>query len=157
MSISLVTFSVYSTLSNFTTGMTLVTKRCEFWKDICVTGCNDSGKCDISNVSVWVKWALNKQDFESLLWQGSRLHYHWAAPHPCKGQCPGHLPVTNVKRNMLYIYSQHCLRSKYSRSFSKRFLLKCKVWMTCEKYLIRVVFTTHAQPVLFIWHCSNSA
>lgn len=47
--------------------MTPVTKRCEFWKGVCVTGCNDSEKCDISNVTVCEKWALNEQDFESAL------------------------------------------------------------------------------------------
>lgn len=85
LSISLVTFSVYSSISNFTTRMASVTKKCEFWEDICVTVCNDS------EILQPVKsWHLNEQEkFDILLWQGSRLHSHWIAPHEHKGQTPG--------------------------------------------------------------------
>lgn len=42
--ISLLSFSLYSIISNFTTGIAPVTKRCEFWKDICLTEHNNSAK-----------------------------------------------------------------------------------------------------------------
>lgn len=53
-------------------------------------------------------------------------------PIHARGNGPGIFLLTILKE-IHNKHFQHCLRSKYSWSVSKRFLLKSQVWMTCKK------------------------